>query len=217
MSEYINELDLLARKYGTDKRTNDADQNIYHGYTDIYYKLFKDIRYEKLNILEIGVENGFSHKMWENFFPNSMIYGIDTFTSVNCKTKIEDIECDRIKILKASQDNEDAINAYFKNMQFDIIIDDGSHGSWHQQKSFKILFPRLKNGGYYFIEDLAVCYDRGFREFDDERSSTLKWLELMQNHLPFSYYIDYETMDNFINQIESINIIGELGIIRKYE
>lgn len=77
-----NDLELLARKYGTDKRTNDAGQNIYHGYTDTYYELFKDDRYDKLNILEIGVQNGFSHKMWADFFPNSMIYGIDTFEDI---------------------------------------------------------------------------------------------------------------------------------------
>ena len=124
-----NDLELLARKYGTDKRTNDAGQNIYHGYTDTYYELFKDDRYDKLNILEIGVQNGFSHKMWADFFPNSMIYGIDTFEDILCKTKIEDIECDRIKILKASQDDEKSINEYFKNTKFDIIIDDASHRS----------------------------------------------------------------------------------------
>jgi len=211
----FNDLELLARKYGTDKRTNDVGQNIYHGYTDIYYELFKDIRYDKLNILEIGVQNGFSHKMWADFFPNSKIYGIDTFEDVFCRTKIEDIETDRIKVLKASQDDEKSINEYFKKTHFDIIIDDGSHRSWHQQKSFKILFPRLKSGGYYIIEDLAVCYNRDFREFDDERSSTLKWLDLMKNNLAFSFYIEYEKMRAFIEDIKSIDIIGELGIIKK--
>ena len=37
---------------------------------------------------------------------------------------------------------------------FDIIIDDGSHASYHQQLSFKTLFPTLKSGGIYSIEDL---------------------------------------------------------------
>lgn len=210
-----NDLELLARKYGTDKRTNDAGQNVYHGYTDTYYELFKDAKYDKLNILEIGVQNGFSHKMWADFFPNSMIYGIDTFEDILCKTKIEDIECDRVKILKASQDDEKSINEYFKNTKFDIIIDDASHRSWHQQKSFKILFPRLKSGGYYIIEDLAVCYNRNFREFEDIRSSTLKWLELMKDNMAFSFYIEYEKMRDFIDDIKSIDIIGELGIIKK--
>jgi len=37
---------------------------------------------------------------------------------------------------------------------FDIIIDDASHASYHQQNSFKVLFPSLRPGGLYIIEDL---------------------------------------------------------------
>jgi hypothetical protein len=37
---------------------------------------------------------------------------------------------------------------------FDIIIDDGSHASPHQQLAFKYLFPKLGAGGVYVIEDL---------------------------------------------------------------
>ena len=37
---------------------------------------------------------------------------------------------------------------------FDIIIDDGSHKMNHQQISFDVLFPHLKSGGIYVIEDL---------------------------------------------------------------
>src|SRR5262249_13345342 len=37
---------------------------------------------------------------------------------------------------------------------FDIIIDDGSHASFHQQLTLCTLFKTLKSGGLYFIEDL---------------------------------------------------------------
>jgi hypothetical protein len=215
MPEEFNELELLARKYGTDKRSNDQGQDIYHGYMDTYYKLFKDKKFESLNMLEIGVQNGWSIFAFRDFFPSATIYGIDDFSDVNCKTKIEDIESDRVKILVSDQTDEKKINDFFGDTELSIIIDDCSHMSNHQQLSFKFLFPRLKSQGYYIIEDLAVCYNRNFREFDDERSSTLKWLELIQNNLPFSYYIDYETMSTFINQIESITFEGELGIIKK--
>ena len=36
----------------------------------------------------------------------------------------------------------------------DIIVDDASHASHHQQFGFLELFPRLKSGGLYIIEDL---------------------------------------------------------------
>jgi hypothetical protein len=37
---------------------------------------------------------------------------------------------------------------------FDVVIDDASHASFHQQLTFKTLFPRVARGGLYIIEDL---------------------------------------------------------------
>jgi hypothetical protein len=36
---------------------------------------------------------------------------------------------------------------------FDLIIDDGCHNTIAQQTTFGFLFPYVKNGGYYIIED----------------------------------------------------------------
>jgi hypothetical protein len=36
----------------------------------------------------------------------------------------------------------------------DVIIDDGSHASFHQQLMFKHLFPKLRPNGTYVIENL---------------------------------------------------------------
>ena len=40
-------------------------------------KRFIDIRYERLNILEIGVSTGLSLEMWSEYFPNSKIIGVE--------------------------------------------------------------------------------------------------------------------------------------------
>jgi hypothetical protein len=42
--------------------------------------------------------------------------------------------------------------------RFDIIIDDGSHVNGHVIDTFKFLFPRLKDGGIYVIEDTQTSY-----------------------------------------------------------
>jgi hypothetical protein len=208
----INELDELARKYGTDKRTNDPGQRIYHDYTIPYYDLFKDKKLEYKNVLEIGVREGWSHMMWRDFFPNATIYGIDNASE--CLPSIVDEE-NRIQILICSQDDKEKIEEAFAGITFDLIIDDGSHMSWHQQKTFSFLFPKLNPGGFYIFEDLGVCYGRQFREFDRFDSSTLGWLEAVRNGILFSFYIDEETMNNFYDSIKNITIAGELGIIEK--
>ncbi len=50
----------------------------------------------------------------------------------------------RENIQSATQDIKDV----------DIIIDDASHASHHQQNAFVTLFPKLRSGGLYIIEDL---------------------------------------------------------------
>ena len=210
----MNELDFLARKNGTDKRTNDVGQNIYHDYTPTYYEYLKDKKFEYKHILEIGVREGWSHMMWYEFFPNAIIYGIDDYSEPGCIKK-EEIENDRIKILVADQTDEEKINEFLKDVELDMIIDDGSHMGFHQQKSFRFLFPKLKNNGYYIIEDLRVSGLRKFREFDDFSSSTLGWLKSINNNNPFSYYIPQEEMKIIMENITSIAIKGELCIFTK--
>ena len=48
----------------------------------------------------------------------------------------------------------------FKNeigdIKFDIIIDDGSHFAVDQLNTLQNLYPLVKDGGYYIIEDITV-------------------------------------------------------------
>jgi len=42
--------------------------------------------------------------------------------------------------------------------EIDLIIDDGSHLNEHVITTFELLFPKLKNGGIYVIEDTQTSY-----------------------------------------------------------
>jgi len=141
-----NFLDELAIKYNTDKSSKN------HNYTKTYDKYLSPIREQKLNILEIGVLNGASLKMWGEYFPNSQIYGLDI--SPDCKKH----EKDNIKVIIGSQDDEEFLIQNIKSIKFDLIIDDGSHISRHQIKSFNVLFDSLNSGCYYIIEDVCCSY-----------------------------------------------------------
>ena len=63
-NNYIN-------KYKTDKESR-------HRYCTSYYdQIFYNLKDKKLNILEIGIKNGSSLVLWNEYFKNSIIYGID--------------------------------------------------------------------------------------------------------------------------------------------
>jgi 23S rRNA U2552 (ribose-2'-O)-methylase RlmE/FtsJ len=134
-------IDGIPWNWGGDKGSN-------HTYIEIYHDLFKDRRFEKLNLLEIGVQYGSSMKMWKEYFENSTIYGLDL--KPHCVKYAEDRIV--IKIMDATKKHE--IDEHLSNVNFDIIIDDGSHEFDDQVNSFKLLWEKMNPGGIYVIEDI---------------------------------------------------------------
>lgn len=142
-------LNELCLKYGTDKSNNG------HGYVKYYEKYFEPIRNENLNILELGVREGWSVSVWSEYFKNSNIVGLDNDLEKLCP---DEFHIDRFTFYKGSQEDELFLNDIHKQCgDFDIIIDDASHISKYTIKSFQILRHFLKSGGIYVIEDLHVC------------------------------------------------------------
>jgi predicted O-methyltransferase YrrM len=65
---------------------------------------------------------------------------------------------DKLKMhFEISQDNHWAVqqlmDAEFGDQKLDLVIDDASHLYWPSRTSFEIIFPRLREGGLYIIED----------------------------------------------------------------
>lgn len=143
----IQSLNDIATYYTTDKCIKK------HGYVKYYEKFLEPMRNDNLKFLEIGIERGRSHLMWKDYLPNSTIYGIDIDPS--CRA----IQQDRIVVEIGNSIDENFTNNFFsKYDNFDVIIDDGSHASASQIKTFETFFPHLKPGGLYFLEDLHSSY-----------------------------------------------------------
>lgn len=45
----------------------------------------------------------------------------------------------------------------FGKPEFDFIVEDGSHVPYHQLTTLASVFPYLKSGGIYFLEDMSVA------------------------------------------------------------
>jgi hypothetical protein len=203
-------LNDIARKYGTDK------SNSQHGYIRIYEKYLSNIRNNFKNILEIGVREGWSHKMWYDYFPNSMIYGVDNYVDP-ASTNTQSVENDRIKIFVGDQEDEDFLNESFQG-ELDLIIDDGGHRMSQQQNTLRVMFPKLKKGSYYIIEDLHTSKDRRFGDYDDKKSTTLYFLENITNIKDEeSYYIKGEELKYIQENVKSVSFFcnKKLCIIEK--
>ena len=65
----------------------------------------------------------------------------------------------RIQIFQGSQADKQCLEAIHNDTgDFDLIVDDGSHLNEHIITSFEILFPLLKRGGIYVVEDIQTAY-----------------------------------------------------------
>jgi hypothetical protein len=143
-------LTQLAAKYKTDKGVTVFP---FMAYTVHYDRLFSFLREQSINILEVGVgprqlSTCPSLRMWAEYFPKANVYGFDI-------QDFSDVSLPRIRILQGDQgEPADLLKLVDQCPSFDIIIEDGSHASFHQQITLETLFPYLADGGLYVIEDL---------------------------------------------------------------
>jgi hypothetical protein len=100
-------------------------------------------------MLEIGVWNGQSMRMWERYFPNAEIFGIDID---DCCL---DSSSDRTHIYIMNQSNKEELGALCDYAgEFFIACDDGSHVAKDMIASFDVVYPYVSKGGFYIIEDI---------------------------------------------------------------
>lgn len=173
-------LTQIADRYGSDKGSTK------HRYTELYHLLFNSLRERKLNFLEMGLliggpEHGKdadretkdlpSIRMWLEYLPKANIIGLDV-------SDFSWFEHPRFKFFRCDMDLRNNIAAAAAKMPaLDVIIDDASHASHHQQFGFLELFPKLKSGGIYIIEDLRWQPDAY------ERKGFTKTADLFQGYL----------------------------------
>ncbi len=127
-----------------------------HRFTELYHMLMQPWRNRALHMVLLGMGDGRltgrdrsdTVPMWLEYLPKAQITGIDDrrYPDTN-DARLTKLTCDldtRGPIAKLAEDLELA--------QF--VLDDFTHLSHHQQHAFVELFPKLKSGGIYLIEDL---------------------------------------------------------------
>lgn len=206
-------LDSLANKYKTDKGSNHHD---YCKYYEPYLAEFKD---QPIILLEVGIggdedENvgGHSLRMWYEYFKKAKIIGVDLH-------KKNGIINDRTRFYQISQDDDNSLNGMIKTEGIpSIIIDDASHINPLTIKTFEILFPKLKSGGIYIVEDLETSYwdDYGYNGNKDPKKGDtivnfLKGLVDTTN----SHCFDDKYSNKYSGQIEFIHFFKQTCIIKK--
>lgn len=130
-------------------KVNRPGSKSHHNYNKVYDSILPPYRETATAVLELGVLNGCSLRAWKDYFLNAEILGID-----NDLNRL--VREDRIRSFLCDTTNRDTfIDLTTKLPALDIIIDDASHLLTEQLFALAALWPRLKPGGIYVVEDVV--------------------------------------------------------------
>jgi hypothetical protein len=211
----VDDLTALANLHRSDKGDLWFQR---HNYTRVYNALFENIRDRPLRFLELGLlhradrswinvaarESGgaIGHRapsleMWSSYFPRASIVGFDI-------NEFPGVSVPRCTILQGDMANRDDLARLTRDgVPFDVILDDASHASHHQQIAFGFLFRALSPGGMYIIEDL------NFQPSEVEKPDAVKtkailrdWWRTGRIQSPYMTPEEQTYLDDHIERVE---------------
>lgn len=146
-----------------------TDKNTIHSYLPLYQKLLINKKETAKNVLEVGIYNGGSIKLWSDFFKNANVYGLDIRHSNDVW---EGIKNKKNIILHTSSDaynNEFFITHFLnKNIKCDFMLDDGPHTLESMKKFIKLYSQIMTDDGILIIEDVQ----------------SWDWIDILKNEVP---------------------------------
>jgi len=146
-----------------------TDKNTVHSYLELYQNLLINKKDTAKNVLEVGIQDGGSIKLWSNFFINANVYGIDimkidkVWEGIKNKNNIIlHTSCD------AYNDNFFINNFLNKNIKYDFMLDDGPHTLESMKKFIKLYSQIMTDDGILIIEDVQ----------------SWDWIDILKNEVP---------------------------------
>eukprot|EP01062_Namystynia_karyoxenos_P081764 TRINITY_DN9051_c0_g3_i1.p1 TRINITY_DN9051_c0_g3~~TRINITY_DN9051_c0_g3_i1.p1 ORF type:complete len:563 (+),score=164.07 TRINITY_DN9051_c0_g3_i1:130-1689(+) len=182
--ERAGELYRIGAELGNDKITN-------HHYDWTYERILGPRRQEPLRVLEIGLGcqggkgnlgpaiwnlnggPGSSVRLWGRYLPRARYVGLEY--DADCVANLSSAPALRaagppggsVQLVAGDQSSLADLRraAALVGGRFDVVIDDGSHFSLHQQATWEHVFPELlAPGGVHIVEDLQCGFWRTYAE-----------------------------------------------------
>ncbi len=137
---------------------------------DQFWARRPDFRAE--SIVELGIWDGGSTALWFELFQPEKLVAMDLLTKGDSGYFREYVSShglqSRLSTHWGVDQSDSAQVASIVGAEFsrplDLVIDDASHMYEQTKASFELLFPMLRPGGLYIIEDWAWSYFREFQE-----------------------------------------------------
>jgi hypothetical protein len=146
-----------------------TDKNTIHSYLPLYQNLLINKRESAKNVLEVGILQGGSIKLWSDFFTNATIYGLDIMNSNNVWEGIKNNEKIILYTSTDAYNNDFFINHFLnKNIRCDFMLDDGPHSLESMIQFIKLYSQIMTDDGILIIEDVQ----------------SWNWIDILKNEVP---------------------------------
>jgi len=178
-----------------------TDKNTWHSYLPLYQQLLINKKETATNILEIGICQGGSIKLWSDFFTNATVYGLDIMNGNDVWSELTNNN--KIKLYTSIDAyDENFFTSHFlnKDIKFDLVLDDGPHSLESMKQFIKFYSQIIKDDGILIIEDVQ----------------SIEWIDILQNEVPqnLKEYIKVYDLrhikgryDDIVFTIDKLNVV----------
>ncbi len=128
-----------------------TDKSTHHAYLKPYSELFGKWQHESINILEVGCYKNGSLKLFEEYFTNAKIIGVDIQTYEGA------VELNRATVIVG-----DFYSSQLELPPLHIAIDDGPHDVNSQMEFVRKVWPYMVPGGILVVEDVMPGFKPHF-------------------------------------------------------
>lgn len=183
----------------------------WHHYIPLYDRYFAPFRGQPVRFLEIGVSKGGSLQMWRKYLgDDAILFGID----IDVRCAEFDGQAGQVRI--GSQADPDFLTAVVDEMGgIDVVLDDGSHEMAHLRASLATLYPRLSDGGVYFVEDLLTSYWSNYGGGIDEDANFFNLVRELIDDMHAWYHDEGVGRPGIGDAMSGIHIHGSVAVFEK--
>jgi hypothetical protein len=147
-----------------------TDKNTIHSYLELYQRLLNDKKDTAKNVLEVGIYRGGSIKLWNDFFTNATVYGIDIISEHDLNyDDVKNQEKIKLYLSTNAYDSNFITNTFLnKNIKLDFMLDDGPHTLDSMKEFIRLYSQIMTDDGILIIEDVQ----------------SWDWIEILRNEVP---------------------------------
>jgi hypothetical protein len=182
-------------------------------YFDIYDRHFAPYRKKPITVLEFGVSHGGSLQMWRDYFGRkARIIGVDI------EPRCAELGGKQIEIVIGDQEDRGFLRSLRERIgPIDIVIEDGGHTMTQQINTFEEIWPGVRDGGLFLIEDLHTSYWESYGGGHKKPGTFIEYAKDLVDQLNAWHSKDPSTLDvdDYTRSIRGMHIYDSIIVFDK--